>query len=245
MHDETLNYTPEAAPTISAVLFDLDETLLDRTTSLVSFLADQHSRFVDRLGCAPLKAWCDRFLVLDARGHSHKAVVYPALLGEFSGDPKAAGELLDDYREHCCQHARGFPGMAEVLEVLRSRGLLLGIVTNGETAFQMRHVEALGLAALVDTVLISEAEGLRKPDAALFLRAANRLGVDRARCLFVGDNPEVDILGASAADMRTAWFCCGANWPDHLPSLPGTRIEVLSQVLDLVEMGKRQPPQLG
>lgn len=235
MRGETLNHTLEAVPTISAVLFDLDETLLDRTTSLVSFLTDQHSRFVDRLGCAPLKAWRDRFLVLDARGHCHKAIVYPALLDEFGGDPKAAGELLNDYRERCCQHARGFPGMAEVLEVLRSRGLLLGIVTNGETAFQMRHVEALGLAALVDTVLISEAEGLRKPDAALFLRAADRLGVDPARCLFVGDNPEVDILGASAAGMRTAWFCCGANWPAHLPPMPIARIETLSQVLRLVD----------
>ena len=230
--------TRSAAPIISAVLFDLDETLLDRTTSLISFLADQHSRFMDRLGCAPLEVWRDRFLVLDARGHIHKAVVYPALLDEFGGDPKAAGELMDDYRDRCCQHARGFSGMAEVLGMIRSRGLQLGIVTNGETAFQMRHVEALGLAALVDIVLISEAEGLRKPDAALFLRAADKLGVDPAHCLFVGDNPEVDILGACAAGMRTAWFCCGASWPDHLPSMPDIQIEALSQVLDLLETAK-------
>ncbi len=237
--------TRKAAPMISAVLFDLDETLLDRTTSLVSFLADQHSRFMNRLGCAPFGVWRDRFLVLDARGRTHKSVVYPALLDEFGGDPKAAGELLDDYRERCCQHARGFPGMAEVLGVLRSRGLRLGIVTNGETAFQMCHVEALGLVALVDAVLISEAEGLRKPDAALFLRAADRLGVNPAHCLFVGDNPEVDILGACAAGMWTAWFCYGANWPDHLPPMPDTRIEALSQVLNLIGTAKRQSPQLG
>jgi hypothetical protein len=52
---------------ISAVLFDLDETLLDRTTSLVAFLADQHRRFGPRL-CAPFADWRDRFLALDARG---------------------------------------------------------------------------------------------------------------------------------------------------------------------------------
>lgn len=162
MHDDILNQTFEAVPKISAVLFDLDETLLDRTTSLISFLADQHSRFADRLGCAPFEVWRDRFLALDTRGRSHKAIVYPALLDEFGGDPMAAGELLDDYRRCCSQHARSFPGMAEVLGVLRFRGLRLGIVTNGETTFQMRHIEALGLAALVDTVLISETDTNRR-----------------------------------------------------------------------------------
>lgn len=143
---------------ISAVLFDLDETLLDRTTSLIAFLADQHCRFVDRLGSVSLQVWRDRFLALDARGHTNKSIVYAALQ-EFGGDPAAAGELLDDYRERCCQYAQGVPGMAALLKVSRSHGLRLGIVTNGETAFQTRHITALCLDALVDAVLISEAKG--------------------------------------------------------------------------------------
>ena len=45
---------------------------------------------------------------------------------EFGGDPAAAGELLDDYRERCCQYAQGVPGMAALLKVSRSHGLRLG-----------------------------------------------------------------------------------------------------------------------
>ena len=219
---------------IAAVLFDLDETLLDRTHSLVAFLADQHAHFADLLGDAPFEAWRDRFLALDARGHVHKSVVYPAILAEFGGDLDAVGVLLTDYQGNCCRHARGFPGMVETLAVLRGRGLKLAIVTNGETAFQTRHIDALGLDALVDAVLISETEGLRKPEAALFRRAAERLRVRPENCLFVGDNPVADILGAHAAGMKTVWFRNGQSWPHDIDAMPGTSIESLPQVRDWI-----------
>lgn len=220
---------------ISAVLFDLDETLLDRTRSLRAFVAGQYRRFAERLGAVSGEAWCERFIELDARGGVHKSVVYPAILREFAGDPAAAGALLADYREQCCRHARAFPDMSSVLRELRSRGLSLAVVTNGETEFQKRHIEALGLDRMVDAILISEAEGLRKPDRALFHRAAARLGVSPAHCLFVGDNPAVDVLGAHAAGMKTAWFGVAADWPAHLPLMPGPAISVLADLLPIAQ----------
>jgi putative hydrolase of the HAD superfamily len=63
---------------IAAVIFDLDETLLDRTTSLTSFLADQYLRFRYVLGDITFETWSQRFLALDARGSMHKSIVYPA-----------------------------------------------------------------------------------------------------------------------------------------------------------------------
>lgn len=216
-----------------AILFDLDETLLDRTPALVAFLADQHARFRGRLGDASPAAWRDRFLALDARGRVPKSDVYPALLDALGGDPAAADALVADYRERCCRFARAVPGMEGTLAVLRRRGFRLGIVTNGETAFQDRHLDALGLGDRVDAILISEAEGLRKPDARLFHRAAARLGVAPALCLFVGDDPAADIVGAAAAGMRTAWLRRGAAWPDDLPAPPGAVVDALPEVLRL------------
>jgi putative hydrolase of the HAD superfamily len=220
---------------ISAILFDLDGTLFDRGNSLIAFLADQHVRFVDRLGDAPFQAWRDRFLELDAHGQIHKSVVYPKLLSEFGGDLGMADALLRDYRERSRYFARGFPGMAETLRVLRLQGLKLGIVTNGETEFQTRHIDALGLDLLVDIVLISETEGLRKPDLALFHRAAERLGVEPSCCLFVGDNPTIDILGAHAAGMKTAWFKSALPWPEGVASISDVAIDALPELLDVIK----------
>lgn len=219
---------------LTAVLFDLDETLLDRTTSLVAFLTDQHARFGGELGCSSFPAWRDRFLALDARGHVHKSIVYPSILREFDGNLSLADELLADYLAGCPSFALPFDGMVDTLHDLRSRGLRLGIITNGETQFQSRHVGALGLEQLVDVVLVSQSEGLRKPDAVLFHRAAERLNVQPAECLFVGDNPVADILGAHAAGMKTAWFRSGLDWPEHLPPSPGPAINKLSEVLAVI-----------
>jgi putative hydrolase of the HAD superfamily len=224
---------------ISAVLFDLDETLLDRTNSLKDFLTDQYSRFGAKLGVAGSGSFCKRFLALDARGQTHKSIVYSALIEEFSAERDSVAELLADYQERCCLHARGFAGMRDVLATLRMRGLKLGIVTNGETKFQTRQIEALELHTLVDTILISESEGVRKPDRELFIRAANRLCVNPGACVFVGDTPLADVLGAHAAGMRTVWFNHDFEWPNELPANPGATVKSLSDILMHVDLNAR------
>jgi putative hydrolase of the HAD superfamily len=141
--------------------------------------------------------------------------------------------MLIDYQENCCRYAMPFPGMTETLATLRAGGLALGLVTNGEAVFQSRYIEALGLRERVDAILISEIEGIRKPDRELFLRAAKRLDAAPANCLFVGDNPTADILGAHAAGMATAWFRSGMEWPADQEAPPGSVIDTLPEVLNL------------
>jgi putative hydrolase of the HAD superfamily len=224
---------------IDAVLFDLDETLLDRSTSLRAFLADQFGRHIDDLGTVSLDEWRDRFLVLDQRGLVHKSVVYPAILAEFGGLASAADGLLADYRSRCSRFAQPFAGMAVLLGEMRRQGLSIGIVTNGETDFQTRNIEALGLNTLVDAILISEREGLRKPAAELFHRAAAALGAPPERCLFVGDNPVTDILGAAATGMKTAWLRGSADWPLDRPANPGATIDQVGDILGLIDLQAR------
>ena len=78
-----------------------------------------------------------------------------------------------------------------------------GIVTNGAASVQNATLDALEVRDAVNAVLISETEGVRKPDAAIFHRAAERLGVRPDECCFVGDHPTVDIAGAEAAFARS------------------------------------------
>lgn len=225
---------------ISAVLFDLDETLLNRTASVTDFLPDQYQRFADDLGNVALDVWRARFLALDQKGHMRKSVVYPALLKEFGGNAARAAALLEDYKQRCSLFAQPFPGMRDTLIGLRAGGLKLGIVTNGEIAIQTPNINALGLPDLVDAILISEQEGLRKPDVALFHRAAERLAVRPEQCLFVGDSPEADIVGAHRAGMITAWFDQLGTWVIDGPR-PDYIIKHLSEVPALVRTTHRHP----
>ena len=182
-----------------------------------------------------MSSWRDKFLTLDERGRTHKSLVYPAILSTFGGDVTAADALLADYRERCCEYAQAFPAMPETLASIRADGLAIGLVTNGEAEFQWRHIEALALREMVDTVLISETEGLRKPNKVIFLRAAERLNVRPEQCLFVGDNPIADILGAHAAGMQTAWFRSGMVWPNDIAAPPGAVVDTLPEVLEVIK----------
>ena len=221
--------------TIQAVLFDLDETLFDRTGSLRAFLADQHARHPALADGEP-DAFIDRFLVLDRRGRIRKSIVYPKLLTDLGlADPVLADTLVNEYERDFWRFARPFPGLDELFGQLDARGAKTAVVTNGRTAGQLRSLLALNLDRMVDAYLISEAEGVRKPDAEIFLRAASKLGVAPAGCMFVGDSPDADIIGAQQVGMKAVWFPNGAPWPDDTPGRPDAEIASLRQVTALFD----------
>lgn len=213
----------------AAVLFDLDETLHDRAASLRAFLVDQHRRWF--LGRIAEGTFVERFVRLDAHGSLSKAVLYPTLLAELDIDEPPGDDLATEYSQRYHEFARPMAGAGDLLAVLRRRGFKLGVVTNGWTDFQLRTVATIGIRDAIDAVLVSEAEGLRKPDARLFRRAAERLGVATGSCLFIGDNPTADVLGAEDAGMRAIWLRRGIPWPDHHPSAQ-------LQVDDLIDVAR-------
>jgi putative hydrolase of the HAD superfamily len=88
---------------------------------------------------------------------------------------------------------------------LKQQGYLLGIISNGRGEFQKNAILGLGIEAYFDAILISELEEVRKPQPEIFHRAMNRLGVSAQHSIFVGDNPDADIVGAKNAGMRAIW----------------------------------------
>ena len=57
----------------------------------------------------------------------------------------------------------------------------------------------------LDVVVISEVAGVRKPDPRIFATALTQLGVDPANAAYVGDNPEVDVIGAKRSGLLAVW----------------------------------------
>ncbi|MFD2132465.1 HAD family hydrolase [Pseudogracilibacillus auburnensis] len=69
----------------------------------------------------------------------------------------------------------------------------------------MDNIKALGIKKYVDTILISEWEGIKKPDPKIFLKAIEKLHVEPNQCVFVGDHPENDIHAAKNVGMKSIW----------------------------------------
>lgn len=113
--------------------------------------------------------------------------------------------LLDDYIRNFQKHCIGFPNLLSMLTQLKNHNLKLALVSNGFGQFQYDNFKALHIEYLFDEVLISEWEGLRKPDKAIFNRALTKLGVNAENALFVGDHPDNDIRASRDAGMRAVW----------------------------------------
>jgi putative hydrolase of the HAD superfamily len=78
-------------------------------------------------------------------------------------------------------------------------------VTDGWLAVQRRKVEALGVEPLLDALVISDELGrdFWKPHPKPFLNCCARLGVEPSEAVFVGDNPERDMVGARRAGLAS------------------------------------------
>jgi putative hydrolase of the HAD superfamily len=191
---------------IAAVLFDLDETLLDRTQSLKQFVLAQYQRFYPHFRHVPSAAFLRRVVELDAHGAVWKDTVYQQLLAELKITSVGWEELLDDYVTHFTDACVDFPNLHATLGALVARGYRLGVVTNGRSPFQEQNIAALRIRHYFGTIMVSEAEGVRKPDPAIFLRAAARLQTRAEEVVYVGDNPQADIAGAQRCGMKAVWF---------------------------------------
>lgn len=100
---------------------------------------------------------------------------------------------------------RRAPGVGGVLRHLRQQGYRLGVVSNtGFPAGQvLRQVLAAdGMLLYFDAFAFSDEVGVRKPDPAIFHPVLQRVGVEPAAAVHIGDRPAVDVTGAHAAGMR-------------------------------------------
>jgi putative hydrolase of the HAD superfamily len=190
---------------LKAVLFDLDGTLYDRDLLVRRLFPAQFAAFESELGGADEAAFVTRALALDDHGHGDKSILYAQICAEI-GVPASVSQTLEkDFWRRYLESCVASPDTVDTLAQLRDHGIRLGVITNGRARLQTDKLQSLGLAEFFDTILISEVEGVRKPDPVIFARALERCGVVASEAAFVGDNPEADIAGARAAGLLAIW----------------------------------------
>jgi len=79
------------------------------------------------------------------------------------------------------------------------------MITNGFGQFQMDNIKALEIEKFFDVILVSEWEGMKKPNPQLFMSALEKLHVLPYESIFLGDHPENDVKGAQDVGMKGIW----------------------------------------
>ena len=165
---------------IQAVVFDLDGTLLDRRRSFARFVRNQRERFAHCLQTVDQDQYVQTLIELDGDGYAPRKSLFAGAITRFRLPSGMAETLLSDYRARFPDACVLFPDAAQTLECLRASGLKLGLITNGSIRMQSRKLQCLGLSPSFDTILISDAEGISKPDPQIFHRALERLNTNPA-----------------------------------------------------------------
>lgn len=141
-------------------------------------------------------------------------------------DPAIARALVTGFVEPA---RRAAAANAAMLESLTRRGFSLGVVSNGCGNVDVLCRD-LGFADHLSVIVDSRRLGVAKPDPAIFQHAADRLEIDPASTLMVGDSFDRDIRPARLLGMRTAWLEgeTARDCPD--PSLVDLRLRRLADL---------------
>jgi len=205
--------TPPAGIEIDAVLFDLDDTLYDRGDAFrrwgTAFLKEQPG-LSDASERDAALAW---LVTADGNGYCPRPEFARAVLARFPAVKQSIPEFVTAFRIGLVAAIVPEETTDLLLQALAANSLPFGIITNGSTEQQSRKIRHLGLAERAACILISESFGRKKPHPDIFLAAAAQIGQPADKILFVGDHPELDIAGAQAVGMKTAWMRRGREWP--------------------------------
>lgn len=222
-----------------AVLFDVDDTLLDFRASedaacravvdLYTAAGIAQDVFVDAFQKASDAAWdlymeqrITRAQVADAR-FEHIAHLVPAAARVDAH--AAATTFIAAFAEHSVVE----PDATSALAALHAR-YVTGVISNHEQpAVQRQRLAASGLAQFLDVVVISGDIGVEKPDPAIFDHALRLLGMTAPRCLFVGDSLASDDAGARNAGVDFCWY----RRHHTLPCAPTTAVKVIASLAEL------------
>lgn len=191
-----------------AVLFDLDDTLLDRDKAVEKlFFILLEKCYVD-ISDTIKRGMLLEFKEQDKRsyGQKDKTKVLESFFAAFP--PKyriPRNDILAFWNNHFPYCFSVNQERINIVNKIKSQ-VKVAIITNGTIHRQKAKMMNTNLNSYFDTIIISEEVGFSKPDKRIFELALNMLNVQPEETLFVGDDLERDINGCQNAHIKGVWF---------------------------------------
>jgi putative hydrolase of the HAD superfamily len=145
--------------------------------------------------------------------HSKKITKQTLIVERFSKSLKAFGlsdynysELNRIYLENMGVQTGLFPGTVETLNLLKSRGYLMYIITNGFREVQRAKLKNCNLTDYFTKIFISEEIQTTKPHRKIFEYALKSSNALKRKSIMIGDSWETDIVGAMNFGMDQVMF---------------------------------------
>ena len=113
--------------------------------------------------------------------------------------------LAETHRAASRFQLQPYPGVEDTIRQLHAK-YHLAIISDGQIAYAIPELNAVGLSGYFDPIIISEYFGYRKPDKRLFTAALTAMKMQPSEVLFVGNDMYRDVYGAQKLGMKTVFF---------------------------------------
>lgn len=189
---------------IKAVLFDLDQTLID-FLGMKRIASSKAAEAMIKAGLRLDKRRAAKklfdFYLQDIESDTTFTRFIKQIDGKINHRILAAG--INAYLKAKYDNLRTYSEVPSILKKLKKR-FIIGIVTDAPKLKAWQRLNAIGLDDLFDIVITLDDTKKKKPHALPFKTAIKKLKMKPDEILFIGDSPEKDIMGAKNAGMRTA-----------------------------------------
>ena len=198
---------------IKAIIFDLDNTLLDfmkmKSSSINAAVLGMISAGMKINKEDSIKKI---YNIYDTKGYEHQEVLNEFILyncGKINYKYLAAG--IVEYKKVKEKSLNLYDDVIPTLEKLIQMNLQLGIVSDAPSREAWIRLYTLKLHNMFEEVVTFNDTGFHKPAKEPFIKIAEKLHIDLKECMMVGDWPDRDIKGASQLGMKTAFARYGST----------------------------------
>ena len=195
------------------VVFDLDETLLDRKGSLDRYAHTLWSAFAAHAKVDE-RAFPAEFHRLDGNGRIPRPQFFNAL-SDSAFDGVHADDIAHHFHTFAWREPILFEGVVEVIERFKAHSYRIGLATNGGSRSQNAKLVNSGLQQHLDAYIISEEFGVKKPDPSVYAEILRQLDAQPQTSWFIGDDPISDVWGPAQCGFNSAWIERYLPWPEN------------------------------
>tara|TARA_Y100000588_G_C14070300_1_gene845493 strand:- start:156 stop:839 length:684 start_codon:yes stop_codon:yes gene_type:complete len=220
---------------IKAVIFDLDNTLLDfMKMKSMSIDAAIYGMIEAGLDLDPKFAKKNIYMIYDEKGYEYQEVFNQFIIevcGEI--DYRYLAAAIVSYRKAKEASLTLYPDVNSTLIKLSKMGMKLGVVSDAPSREAWIRIFSLNMHHVFDKVVTFDDTNKRKPSKEPFQKIIDEFNIPANEMIMVGDWPERDVIGAKQVGMKTAFAKYGDTF-GTINSGADYDLENISQLYNIV-----------
>ena len=189
---------------IKALIFDLDNTLIDRQKAFREMLVREFSKITENSDL--INKMTDDIISWDKNGEVSRDITFSMWKDKYNFQNPTPEQLSVSWSNESGKVAYLYPDVRETLTKLKDK-YTIAVLSNGNKTSQRRKLETIAIYDLLDYSLISGEFEVNKPDPKIYHFVCKQLGLKPEECAYIGDNYRIDVEGSKNAGLYPIYVC--------------------------------------